>query len=156
MASFQFMNQKAPFIEKLVQKLKTSHNLDSKLFEKVSNDIPKNINIEIPNNANLVNNLEVSNVNPVEIKKSFNILESLWNNKGKIISLLVILFFIYTIYKFKKSFSSKLDNLKDMKNMINLDDNDFSRKIDISESNKSTSKEENKKNTEIIETFDDE
>ena len=57
MASFQFMNQKAPFIEKLVQQLKTNHNLDSKLFEKVSNDIVNNTSIEIPNNANLVNNL---------------------------------------------------------------------------------------------------
>ena len=156
MASFQFMNQKAPFIEKLVQKLKTTHNLDSKLFEKVSNDISQNNSIKIPNNANLVNNLEVDNIKPPEIKKSFNILESLWNNKGKIISLLVILFFIYTIYKFKKSFSSKLDSIKNIKNIIDVDDNDFTRKIDISESNKSSSKQENKKNTEIIENFDDE
>ena len=74
MASFQFMNQKAPFIEKLVQKLKTTHNLDSKLFEKVSNDISQNNSIKIPNNANLVNNLEVDNIKPPEIKKSFNIL----------------------------------------------------------------------------------
>ena len=146
----------------MVQQLKTNHNLDSKLFEKVSNDIVNNTSIEIPNNANLVNNLEVNNVKPPEIKKSFNILESLWNNKGKIISLLVILFFIYTIYKFKKSFSNRLD-LDNIKNIINDQDKAFGRGTDIMESNKSSSKEEktlkneeNIKNTSIIETFDDE
>lgn len=125
MASFNFMKNNSPFIDNIISEIKNNNmnihsipqniEISSGNLNNLAESIKNTVNEQSTNITEKTNNIIQSGGNPI-IQFIKSIFKTIWNNKGKILLLIILCIFLllgFVIYKFKSVTSNYIENTEE-------------------------------------------